>query len=220
MSGDRSGLLTPELDQLSGKEKAQPHEDFGKKVRAIWKRASYTPPPKIQEILRAQQSWGFVYYEAKEVEHPYDRRWNSLLDIVNYTPQPSLARDVREATYSGIHCQGKRNDLVALQTEIWAPVTSERDLDEDDGFRRHFQEFRQSLSSPGILKSSFIDSFTEETACSNCERYQGRVKVVVYSLNMWFYAVRWEGVSLRDMCLKAQMHQDKLWICYEKEMED
>ncbi|KAF5686389.1 hypothetical protein FCIRC_2945 [Fusarium circinatum] len=113
---------------------------------------------------------------------------------------------------------------------------------------RHFQEYRQSLSSPGILKNTFVvipielipeseneeldpywvwaydadwDSSTDETACSSSgEKYQGRVKVAVYSLNAWFYAARWEGVSLRDMWLKAQMHQDKLWICYSKEMED
>ncbi|KAG5793614.1 hypothetical protein H9Q69_007349 [Fusarium xylarioides] len=217
-----------ELDRLSDEEKAQPLKDFGKTVRAIWKRASHTSPAWIQEILRAQQPWGFVYYKTKEVEHPYG------------------PRDVRGATYFGIHCQGKRNDLVALQTEVWAPVISEGDLDEDDGFRRHFQEYRQSLSSPGILQNTFIvipielisesqnqeldpywvwaydadwDNSTEETLCSSGEKYQGRVKVAIYSLNAWFYAARWEGVSLRDMWLKAQMHQHKLWICYSKEME-
>ncbi|KAF5562520.1 hypothetical protein FPHYL_5616 [Fusarium phyllophilum] len=166
--------------------------------------------------------------------------------MVNNTPQPSLARNVRGATYFSIHCQGKRNDLVALQTEVWATAPSEGHLNDDDGFRRHFQEYRQSLSSSGILQNTFIvipielipgsqneeldpywvwaydadwDISTEETVCSNGEKYQGRVKVAVYCLNAWFYAARWEGVSLRDMWLKAQMHEDKLWICYSKEME-
>ncbi|KAF5556904.1 hypothetical protein FMEXI_957 [Fusarium mexicanum] len=223
--------MLSELDRLSDEEKTQPLDDFGKTVRAVWKRASHAPPAWIEEILREQQPWGFVYYKAKEVKRPYD----------------TLARDVREATYFGIHCQGKRNDLVALQTEVWAPVTSEGDLDEHGGFRRHFREYRQSLSSPGILKNTFIvipcefipqsqneeldpywvwaydadwDNSTEETVCSSGEKYQGRVKVAVYSLNAWFYAARWEGVSLRDMWLKAEMHNDKLWICYSKEMED
>ncbi|KAF5251045.1 hypothetical protein FANTH_3806 [Fusarium anthophilum] len=239
--------ILSEVDRLSDEEKAQPLEVFGKTVRAIWKRASHAPPAWIQAILRAQQPWGFVYYKAKEVKWPYDSRWSSLLDMVNHTPQPSLPRDAREATYFCIHCQGKRKDLVALQTEVWAPVTSEGDLDEDGGFRRHFREYRQSLSSPGILKNTFIvipfefipqsqnkeldpywvwaydtdwDNSTEETVCSSGEKYQGRVKVALYSLNAWFYAARWEGVSLRDMWLKAQMHHDKLWICYSKEMEN
>ncbi|KAF5591542.1 uncharacterized protein FSUBG_10468 [Fusarium subglutinans] len=187
--------MLSELDRLSDEEKAQPLEDFGKTVRAVWKRASHAPPAWIQAILRAQQPWGFVYYKAKEVKQPYDKG----------------------------------------------------DLDEDDGFRRHFREYRQSLSSAGILKNTFIvipfefipqsqnkeldpywvwaydadwDNSTEETVCSSGEKYQGRVKVAVYSLNAWFYAARWEGVSLRDMWLKAQMHQDKLWICYSKEMEN
>ncbi|EXA32183.1 hypothetical protein FOVG_16556 [Fusarium oxysporum f. sp. pisi HDV247] len=220
--------MLSELDRLSDEEKTQPLEDFEKTVRAIWKRASHTPPAWIQEILRAQQPWGFVYYKTKEVEQRYG------------------PRDVREATYFGIHCQGKRNDLMALQTEVWATAGSEGDLAGDDCFRRHFQEYRQSLSSPGIVQNTFIvvpielipesqneeldpywvwaydadwDNSTEETVCSRGEKYQGRVKVAIYSLNAWFYAARWEGVSLRDMWLKAQMHQDKLWICYSKEMQ-
>ncbi|KAG4261948.1 hypothetical protein FPRO03_11416 [Fusarium proliferatum] len=116
-----------ELDRHSDEEKAQPLEDFGETVRAIWKRASHAPPAWIEEILRAQQPWGFVYYKAKEVKEPYD--------------------------------------------------------------------------------------------LSSGEKYQGRVKVSVYSLNAWFYAARWEGVSLRDMWLKAQTLEDDIWICYTMEME-
>ncbi|SCV40085.1 uncharacterized protein FFB14_07387 [Fusarium fujikuroi] len=235
-----------ELDRLSDEEKTQSLEDFGEMVRTIWKRASHVPPVWIQEILRAQQPWGFVYYKAKEVKEAYDPRWDSLLDMVNHSPMLSLARDVREATYFSIHCQGKRNDLAALHTEVWATVSPKGDLAEDDGFRQHFKQFRQSLSSPGVLQTTFIvipiglvseseyeevhpywvwaydadwDSCTEETVSSSCEEYQGRVKVSVYSLNAWFYAARWEGVSLRDMWLKAQQHEDKVWICYSNEME-
>ncbi|KAF5586831.1 hypothetical protein FPANT_7124 [Fusarium pseudoanthophilum] len=239
--------MLSELDRLSDEKKAQPLEDFEKMVRSTWRRASHAPPVWIQELLRAQQLWGFVYYKTKEVENPDGRKWSSLLDMVNNTPQPSLARDVRGATYFSIHCQGKRDDLVALQTEVWAPATSEGDLDDDGGFRRHFQEYRHSLSSPGILRNTFIvlpneltpesrneeldpywvwaydadwDDSAEETVSSSGEKYQGRLKVAVYSLNAWFYAARWEGVSLRDMWLKAQMHEDRLWICYSKEMEN
>ncbi|EWZ78940.1 hypothetical protein FOWG_16881 [Fusarium oxysporum f. sp. lycopersici MN25] len=45
---------------------------------------------------------------------------------------------------------------MALQTEVWATAGSEGDLAEDDCFRRHFQEYRQSLSSPGIVQNTFI----------------------------------------------------------------
>ncbi|RSL41286.1 hypothetical protein CEP53_012850 [Fusarium sp. AF-6] len=61
------------------------------------------------------------------------------------------------------------------------------------------------------------DSSAEETTFEG-ETYQGRVKVAYYSLKSWFYGARWEGVSLRDMWLKAQQHPEKLWICYTKYM--
>ncbi|EEU38421.1 uncharacterized protein NECHADRAFT_88725 [Fusarium vanettenii 77-13-4] len=63
------------------------------------------------------------------------------------------------------------------------------------------------------------DSSEEETTFEG-ETYQGRVKVAYYSLKSWFYGARWEGVSLRDMWLKAQQHPDRLWICYTKHMEE
>ncbi|KAJ4307523.1 hypothetical protein N0V84_012672 [Fusarium piperis] len=63
------------------------------------------------------------------------------------------------------------------------------------------------------------DSLEEETVF-NGEKYQGRVKVAKWSVNSWFYAARWEGVSLRDMWLKAQQHPEKLWICYTKRLEE
>jgi len=63
------------------------------------------------------------------------------------------------------------------------------------------------------------DSSQAETVI-NGEKYQGRVKVAKDSLNSWFYGACWEGVSLRDMWLKAQRHPDKIWICYTKELEE
>ncbi|KAM5345866.1 hypothetical protein ACJ41O_011727 [Fusarium nematophilum] len=106
------------------------------------------------------------------------------------------------------------------------------------------------LLSPGLLRNTFIvipmelisgnrscqesdildpcwvwaydadwDSSEEETVL-NGEKYQGRVKVAIWSVKSWFYAARWEGVSLRDMWLKAQQHPEKLWICYTKRLEE
>ena len=63
------------------------------------------------------------------------------------------------------------------------------------------------------------DSSEEETVF-NGEKYQGRVKVPKWLVNSWFYAARWEGVSHRDMWLKAQQHPEKLWICYTKRLEE
>ncbi|SPJ86888.1 uncharacterized protein FTOL_11913 [Fusarium torulosum] len=60
---------------------------------------------------------------------------------------------------------------------------------------------------------------SEETVF-NGEKYQGRVKVAIWSVKSWFYGARWEGVSLRDMWLKAQQHPEGLWECYTKTLEE
>ncbi|KAF5660661.1 hypothetical protein FHETE_8824 [Fusarium heterosporum] len=111
-------------------------------------------------------------------------------------------------------------------------------------------EDNDGILSPGLLRNTFIvipaelvsgnlgrreseildpywvwaydadwDGSAEETISSG-EKYQGRVKVAIWSVNSWFYAARWEGVNLRDMWLKAQQHPEKLWICYSKELEE
>ncbi|GKU06338.1 unnamed protein product, partial [Fusarium langsethiae] len=96
--------------------------------------------------------------------------------------------------------------------------------------------------SPGILRNTFIvipiemisgnrnceesDLIdpcwvsSEEETVMNGEKYQGRVKVAKWSLEAWFYAARWKGVSLKDMWLKAQRHPEKYWICYTKRLEE
>ncbi|KAI1070407.1 hypothetical protein LB507_010230, partial [Fusarium sp. FIESC RH6] len=61
---------------------------------------------------------------------------------------------------------------------------------------------------------------TQAETIMNGEKYQGRVKVAKDSLKSWFYGACWEGVSLRDMWLKAQRHPDKMWICYTKDLEE
>ncbi|RSL89714.1 hypothetical protein CEP52_014829 [Fusarium oligoseptatum] len=53
------------------------------------------------------------------------------------------------------------------------------------------------------------DSSAEETTFEG-GTYQGRVKVAYYSLRSWFYGAHWEGMSLRDMWLKAQQHPEKV----------
>ena len=116
---------------------------------------------------------------------------------------------------------------------------------------RHFKDYRESISSSGILKNTFLvaddelipedlwfegmshytaiwlwaydadwePSSTNDVA-SDGEEYQGRVKVPDLCLDAWFYAARYEGVSLRDMWLKAQNHPRKFWVGYSKPVEE
>ncbi|KAF4333319.1 hypothetical protein FBEOM_12873 [Fusarium beomiforme] len=100
--------------------------------------------------------------------------------------------------------------------------------------KRKNTEENDDLLSPGILRNTFIvipnelissnrnywDASEEEETVYNGEKYQGRVKVAKWSLGSWFYAARWEGVSLRDMWLKAQRYPDKYWIYYTKRLEE
>ncbi|KAH6695567.1 hypothetical protein F5X68DRAFT_258159 [Plectosphaerella plurivora] len=50
--------------------------------------------------------------------------------------------------------------------------------------------------------------------------YQGRVKVPFACLQAWFYAARCEGVDVKAMWKKAQLHPRKLWVCNTKAMQN
>lgn len=82
-----------------------------------------------------------------------------------------------------------------------------------EGTGRAWQAFWVWAYDADWEPSSKSDNAPEE------QGYQGRVKVPLLCLDAWFYAARWEGVSLKDMWLKAQKHSEKLWICYSKPME-
>ncbi|KAL5615723.1 hypothetical protein FOBRF1_004471 [Fusarium oxysporum] len=230
--------MIPAFGRLSDEELSQSEYDFSNTLHEIWKQVSHAPSTWIQHILDAQRPWGFTYYKTKQVEEKYGRTWKDTWIMIIDMPQQS---------WSNIHCQGKVHEFMELKTEDWAPPPTYEGLTEDDAFRKHFREHRKSLSSPGILQNTFIvipielipddpdddeldllwvwaydadwDSSPEEIIC-NGEKYQGRIKVPLYALEAWFYAARWEGVSLRDMWLKAQTHEDNLWICHSKELED
>ncbi|RYP72426.1 hypothetical protein DL771_004221 [Monosporascus sp. 5C6A] len=182
--------VIPLLERLSPEDLAQMELQGGGAINAIWKQVSPAPPAWIQQIVDAQQLWGFVFDKTRETKQKYGHKW-------------------------------------------------------------HFKDYRESLSSPGILRNTFIvvdagcipedlwectrpayeifwvwaydadwePSSTKDTE-SDGEEYQGRVKVPIYCLDAWFYAARYEGVSLRDMWLKAQNHPAKLWICYSKPLEE
>ncbi|KAJ4307781.1 hypothetical protein N0V84_012503 [Fusarium piperis] len=243
--------MIPSIEQLSDEERAE--EKYRETLRTIWKRVSPAPPAWIQEILYAQEQWGFVYYRSREVERKYGHDWQSCQMRIMDSQLPSTERNMGHATIFSIHCQGNQSRVTNLVTEEWPTFHANHDLAEDDDFRKEFKEYIQDeddILPPGILRNTFIvipielipdsagwneedeldpywvwaydadwDSSAEETTFEG-ETYQGRVKVAYYSLQSWFYAARWEGVSLRGMWLKAQQHPDKLWICYTKHMEE
>lgn len=63
------------------------------------------------------------------------------------------------------------------------------------------------------------DAMTEEEAEQVRLGYRGRLRVPLLSMDAWFYAARWEGVSLYKMWLKAQKDPDQLWYGETKYME-
>ncbi|PCD20137.1 hypothetical protein AU210_002080 [Fusarium oxysporum f. sp. radicis-cucumerinum] len=118
-------------------------------------------------------------------------------------------REYREENHDLLTAGILRNTFIVIPIEL----TSEENL-------------QRTEASGDLLDPYWVwaydadwDSSEEETVF-NGEKYQGRVKVAIWSVNSWFYAARWEGVSLRDMWLKAQQHPEKLWICYTKELEE
>ncbi|RGP70199.1 hypothetical protein FSPOR_4099 [Fusarium sporotrichioides] len=180
-----------------------------------------------EQLLQPKwESWGLTYYRSQEVEERYDNEWEQVWRMIDDSPQPPRDRDARDASWFGIHCQGKRGELMALHTEEWATLPHHERNTEDDAFRTHFKEYRNSLASPGILQNTFIvvpielipdnpgedelhpywvwaydadwEASPEETIY-NGEKYQGRVKVAFYSLNAWFYAARREGLSADEI---------------------
>ncbi|EKJ74238.1 hypothetical protein NXS19_005905 [Fusarium pseudograminearum] len=229
-------------------------------LKNLWKQVSPAPPAWMQHIIDTREQWGFVYYLSREVHERHGNDWESLWSGIKSSWTDTFSgRDMADATWMSIHCQGednRRQILEPLLTEDWPTFRSQDNLSEYSGMRRHFKEYtgeRGSLLSPGVLRNTFIviplelvpavsedggfgdnhnlnpywvwacdadwDSSDEETVVDG-DKYEGRVRVAIYSLNSWFYAARWEGVSLKDMWLKAQQHPEKLWICYAKRLEE
>ncbi|WYZ41183.1 hypothetical protein EsH8_V_000078 [Colletotrichum jinshuiense] len=231
-------LIIQQLEGASPEELAQMERDEGNAVKAMWKRVSHVPPAWVRRIAEAQQPWGFVFYRSREVERKYGAIWEEAWDAIQ--------ENSRRIPWP---VQGERSHQ-RLWIDTWATGLVFEDLPEDDALRRHFKDFRESLSSPGILRDTFIviddecipkdlwrypggpsaetfwvwayDADWEPASADVAvpEEYQGRVKVPIYCLNAWFYAARCEGVSLRDMWLKAQTHHSKWWICRSKPMEN
>ncbi|KAI6773017.1 hypothetical protein HG530_003975 [Fusarium avenaceum] len=276
--------MIPAIERLSADEKARPdpkdeesyqilleqsndreltqrllNQQFYKQALGrVWKQVSPMPPAWMQHILDTRTHWGFVYYLSRHVNQKHVHDWKPLWSGIKSSWTHNPERNMRDATWWSIHCQGednRRDILEPLLDEDWPIFSPNPNLTEDDDLRKHFKEYtekKDTLLSPGILRNTFIviptellpelsedDEFGEdhnldpywvwaydadwdnsEETVVNGEKYQGRVRVAIYSLSSWFYAARWEGVSLRDMWLKSQQHPEKLWICYTKKLEE
>ncbi|CZR49111.1 hypothetical protein LB506_011502 [Fusarium annulatum] len=233
--------------------------EYKQTLARLWKQVSPAPPAWMRHILETRRKWGFVHYLSRQVNQKHGSNWGPLWSDIQLTWTNTYGgRDMADATWMTIHCQGEENRKVLepLLTEDWPAFQPSPELPEDDDLRTHFKQYvreKDHLLSPGILRNTFIvipielipkpsedDDFTtsenldphwvwaydadwdgsgEETVVDG-ETYQGRVKVAKWSISSWFYAARWEGVSLRDMWLKAQKHPEKLWICYIKNLEE
>ncbi|KAH7115436.1 hypothetical protein B0J13DRAFT_600022 [Dactylonectria estremocensis] len=201
-------LIIPHLERLSADELAQMEKDQGGAMKAIWKQVAPPPPAWIQQIVDAQQPWGFVFYKNRVAEQELGHDWEDVWSEIKHS----------------IHTGGNERNMRRLWTTDWAAGPIDPDLLEDDALRQHFKEYKESLSYPGILRNTFImiddqcipadlwkytgraiDTFwvwaydadwepsSTDATVSNGEEYRGRVRVPLYSLNAWFYGARSEG---------------------------
>ncbi|KLO78839.1 uncharacterized protein LW93_4160 [Fusarium fujikuroi] len=225
-------------------------QGYEKTLERIWKRVSPAPPAWIQKILEAQQQFGFVYYMAREVQQKHGDDWHSVWGGINehslphrvtwhsihcqgrdnwlaldrletekwptFNPNESMAEDddlrkhfqeYREENGDLLPSGILRNTFIVIPIEL----VSEENCKRTQG---------ELLDPCWVWAYDANWDGSEEETVIDGETYQGRVKVAIWSINSWFYAARWEGVSLRDMWLKAQQHPDKYWICYTKELEE
>ncbi|RGP69884.1 hypothetical protein FLONG3_7639 [Fusarium longipes] len=215
----------------------------------IWKRVSPAPPAWIQKIVETKQKFGFIYYTSREVRQDHGHKWDSVWSDINghclpgmvsshsihcqgsknhfalkkletenwpaFYPNESMAedddlrkrfREYREEEGDRLSAGISRNTFIVIPPEL----TSEENLQRTEG---------EALDPYWVWAYDPDWDGPEEVVC-NGEKYQGRIKVAIWSLNSWFYAARWEGVSLQAMWLKAQQHPEKLWICHTKKMEE
>ncbi|KAF5586828.1 hypothetical protein FPANT_7121 [Fusarium pseudoanthophilum] len=222
--------------------------DYCDILKGVWKQVSPAPPPWIQHVLQTGEQFGFVYYRSREVYKTRwnwrsgQDNWFKLHDLETenwpiFSPNEAMAEDDDLRKHFKEYIRENRSKTVEDERKKKKLKKKER------------KNYDDTLS-PGILRNTFIvipfefasgnlnlehyefydpcwvwaydadwDGSEEETVVDG-ETYQGRVKVAKWSVNSWFYAARWEGVSLRDMWLKAQQHPEKYWICYTKELEE
>ncbi|KAF4421778.1 hypothetical protein FACUT_10865 [Fusarium acutatum] len=177
-----------------------------KGLERIWKQVSPPPPAWIQKIVDSQEEFGFIYYRSREVHFKEYCKENRSKTKEDEQKIKKMKKKDRKNYDDYLSPGFLRNTFIVIPFEF---ASGNLNIEEGD------------LYDPCWVWAydANWDGSEEETVVDG-EKYEGRVKVAKWSLNSWFYAARWEGVSLRDMWLKAQQHPDKFWICYIKEFEE
>ncbi|EGU73632.1 hypothetical protein FOXB_15859 [Fusarium oxysporum f. sp. conglutinans Fo5176] len=136
---------------------------YKKTLERLWKQVSPVPPAWIRHILETRREWGFVYYLSREVNQKHGSDWEPLWSRIQSSWTNTYGgRDMADATWMSIHCQGEENRrqvLEPLLTEDWPTYRVTPELAEDDDLRKHFKQYKQDkeyLLSPGILRNTFI----------------------------------------------------------------
>ncbi|KAJ4044798.1 hypothetical protein NW761_008285 [Fusarium oxysporum] len=131
--------MIPAMERLSEEEQAQPTHKYMETLQRIWKQVSPAPPPWIQKILDTRQQWGFIYYLSREANQKYGSDWESVWARIKDSMAPPAERNMGDATWRSIHCQGednRRKVLEPLLTEDWPKFYPNDSLAEDEDFRR------------------------------------------------------------------------------------
>ncbi|EXA31757.1 hypothetical protein FOVG_16994 [Fusarium oxysporum f. sp. pisi HDV247] len=225
------------LEKLSDAERAQQGPAFRQTLIKVWKQESHPPPSWIQNIIDVRKQWGFVYYMSTEVDQKYGYDWETIWErIQESSNRPTLQRLATEdwPTFHANSTFTEDNDFrkhfseymeekddplpagISLKTFIVIPIELIPTLCEDDDS----DESEDDEPAPYWVWAYDADWDTSSEEVINGEKYQERVKVAIYSLKSWFYAACWEGISLRDIWLKAQQHPERLWVCRTKHMEE
>ncbi|KAH7015837.1 hypothetical protein EDB80DRAFT_748643 [Ilyonectria destructans] len=189
-------LIIPHLERLSPDELAQMERDQGGAIKAIWKQVAPPPPAWIQQIVDAQQPWGFVFYKNRvaeqEMGHDWDDVWGEIQQCTNRIPMSINGERSHEYTLlAHIHTGGNERNMRNLWTTDWAAGPIDPDLSEDDALRRHFKEYRESLSSPGILRNTFI-MIDDQCIPADLWKYTGHA---IDTFWVWAYDADWEPSS-------------------------
>ncbi|CEI41901.1 unnamed protein product [Fusarium venenatum] len=186
-------------------------QGYHKTLERIWKWVSPTPPAWIQKTLEAQEQFGFIYYMSREVEQKHGYNWHSVWSGINchdlpdrvtrysihcqgpgnsnallrletekwptFYPNESMAEDddlrkhfrgYREENENLLSAGILRNTFIVVPIELTSEENRQRPEDE--------------LLDPYWVWAYDADwDSSEEETVFNGERYQGRVKVAIWS---------------------------------------
>ncbi|KAF5265051.1 hypothetical protein FOXYS1_4151 [Fusarium oxysporum] len=190
---------------------------YKKTLERLWKQVSPAPPAWIRHILETRREWGFVYYLSREVNQKHGSDWEPLWSRIQLSWTNTYGgRDMADATWMSIHCQGEENRrqvLEPLLTEDWPTYRVTPELAEDDDLRKHFKQYKQDkeyLLSPGILRNTFIvipielipelSEYGEFTANHNLDPYW-----------VWAYDADWDS-SDEETVVNGETYQGRVKV--------